>query len=260
MWRRLVVAVLALAFAALASNIKLYLTDGSYQLVREYKVEADRVRFYSVERSQWEEIPLNLVDLKRTTAEVAERRAELAKEAKVLTQEDQAERQLQNEIAKIPQNPGVYYMDGNTVKTIKAAESTVHNNKGRNVLKALSPIPVVTGKATLELNESHSLNVLTNPEQEFYIQLSTEERFGIVKLTPERGVRVVEKMTLVPVTKEIVEEPIEIQTYRKQLTQDGLYKIWPANPLPAGEYAVVEFTPGKANMQVWDFRIKPAGK
>jgi len=48
--------------------------------------------------------------------------------------------------------------------------------------------------------------------------------------------------------------------FRKQLTQDGLYKIWPAKPFAPGEYAVVEYTPGKVNMQVWDFAIQPADK
>ena len=44
--------VLVLAFAAWGANVKLYLKDGGYQLVREYQVQSDRVRFYSVERSE----------------------------------------------------------------------------------------------------------------------------------------------------------------------------------------------------------------
>jgi hypothetical protein len=255
MGRALAVLILTAA-AALAANIKLYLKDGSYQLVREYHVQTDRVRFYSVERSEWEEVPLSLVDVKRTQEETAERKAKLAEEAKLISAEDKAERALQDEIAKIPQNPGVYYVEGGVVKTIKAAESKVHNSKGRGVLKVLSPLPVVSGKATLELDGEHSLNVLGNPEQGFYIQLSAEERFGIIKLTPEHGVRVVEKMTVLPVTNQVVEEPLEVETFSKQLTQDGLYKIWPAKPLDPGEYAVVQYTPGKTDMQVWDFAIK----
>jgi hypothetical protein len=31
-------------------------------------------------------------------------------------------------------------------------------------------------------------------------------------------------------------------------------------PMEPGEYAVVQFTSGKTNMQVWDFAIKPADK
>ena len=254
--RRAFVALFICAVSAFAANLKLYLRDGGYQLVREYQVQPDRVRYYSVERSQWEEIPRDLVDLKRTEAEVAERKTELAVEAKVITEEDQAERGLREEIAKIPQDPGAYYLENNVAQPIKVAEAKIHNNNRRNVLKVLSPIPMVSGKATLELDGTHSSTVLTDPEREFFIQLSNEERFGIIKLTPEHGVRIVEKMTIVPVTKEIIEEPIEVAIFRKQLTQDGLYKIWPVKALPAGEYAVVEYTPGKANMQVWDFAIQ----
>ena len=62
-----------------AANLKLYLKDGGFQLVREYKVEGDRIKYYSVERSDWEEIPVDLVDLKRTNAETAARQETLNK-------------------------------------------------------------------------------------------------------------------------------------------------------------------------------------
>lgn len=259
--RRLFFALFVFALAALAVNVRLYMKDGTYQTVREFSVKGDRVRFYSVERSEWEEVPAELVDLKRTEEETSRRKTEVAVEAKVLSEEDHAERQLQNEVTKIPQNPGVYYLEGNQAKSIKLAESTVHTNKGRSILKALSPVPIVAGKATLELEGKHSANVFHNAQQEFYIQLSAEQRFGILKLTADKApVRVVEKLTIVPVSKEIVEEPTEVEIFRKQLAPDGLYKIWPMQPLEPGEYAVVEYTSGKMNMQIWDFGYTPEKK
>lgn len=257
---RLLVTLVLLAASALAANLKLYLKDGGYQLVREYSVTGDRVRFYSVERSAWEEIPTELVDLERTQTEVNQRKARLEEEAKILSEEDRVERQLQEEIMKIPQNAGVYTLEGDKAKAIKPAESVVRTSKGRSILSAISPVPMIPGKGTLELQGKNSLNVFTNPQQEFYIQLSAQQRFGIVKLTPEKGVRVVEKLTIIPVSKEVVEEPVEVEIFRKQLTPDGLYKIWPMQPLEPGEYAVVEYTPGKLNMQVWDFAYKPEKK
>ena len=50
------------AAPALPRGKKLILKDGSFHLVREYQVQGDRVRYYSTERSQWEEIPAALVD------------------------------------------------------------------------------------------------------------------------------------------------------------------------------------------------------
>jgi hypothetical protein len=256
--RRLLLGIALAALAAWAANIKLYLKDGSYHIVKEYKVEPDRVRFYSVERSEWEEMPLDLVDLKRTQEEAAERQQQLEKDAKTISEEDAAERELQNEAMKIPQDPGVYWREGKETKILKVAEVTVHTNKGRSILARLSPVPVVSGKGTLEVQGAHSLNVFSDPEQEFYIQLSQAERFGIAKLTPKGAVRIVENLTFVPVTKEVVEEPEMVDIFRKQLTGDLLYKIWPKEKLAPGEYAVVQYTEGKINMQVWDFAVKAA--
>jgi hypothetical protein len=55
-----------------------------------------------------------------------------------------------------------------------------------------------------------------------------------------------------------VEEPTLVETFQTQLA-DSLYKIWPKQPLEPGEYAVVEYTEGKLNIQIWDFAVQ-AGK
>ncbi len=66
----------------------------------------------------------------------------------------------------------------------------------------------------------------------------------------------VENVTIVPVANENVEEPDLVETFRKQVGE-LVYKIWPAKPLEPGEYAVVEYTEGKMNMQAWDFFVAP---
>src|ERR1700722_8822274 len=111
--RRILAILLFAVFAAWGVNVKLYLKDGGFHLVREYQVQTDRVRYYSVERSQWEEIPLDLVDLKRTDSETAERQAQLAEETKVVAEEEKAVRDVRAEVAKIPRDPGVYYVEDN---------------------------------------------------------------------------------------------------------------------------------------------------
>ena len=134
--RRALIALFIFAVAAFAANIKLYLKDGGFHVVREYKVEGDRINYYSVERSQWEEIPLELVDLKRTESEVAERQSALSEEDQGGRGGREGHTRGARRSGQDPQDPGVYYVENNTVKPIKVAESKVHNNKGRTVLKS----------------------------------------------------------------------------------------------------------------------------
>jgi hypothetical protein len=258
MVRRLPAAVLLLAFAAWAVNIKLYLKDGTFNIVREYQVKEDRVRYYSVERSDWEEMPLEMVDLKRTESEAAARKAQFEQDAKSQAEEDAAVRELQKEVSRIPQDPGVYWLEGAETKVLKLASSSIRTNKGRQVLKVLSPIPMVTGKGTLELDGAHSQNVFTRSEPEFYIQLSETERFGIARLTVKGAVRIVENLTFVPITQDVIEDLNEVDIFRQQLTSEDLYKIWPKEPMEPGEYAVVQYTTGRLNIRIWDFTIARA--
>jgi len=254
--RKFCLVLLVLALAASAANVKLYLKDGAYHLVREYQVQTDRVRYYSVERSDWEEIPLDMVDLKRTESEAAERQETLKQEAKIIDEENAAEKAVREEKNRIPQDPGVYWIDGKEAKVMQPGEVAVHSNKGRTILQKLSPIPAVTGKATLEMTGAHSTHVFTDPEQEFYIQLSEPQAFGIVKLTTKGAIRIVENLTYHPIDKdEVYEERTTVDILHRQLADD-LYKIWAKDPLEPGEYAVVEYTDGKVNIQCFDFAIK----
>jgi hypothetical protein len=251
----LVLIILLCQTCVHAANFKLYLKDGTYQITREYTVEGDRVRYYATERGEWEEIPLSLVDLDKTKAELKQHEDAVREETKAMAEEDQAERVAAREVRRVPIETGVYLVAGEKLEPLKQGESKIVNNKRRTLLAKLSPIPLVTGKATLELDGPHSTNVVSNTLPEFYIRLTEEERFGMVRFHPHNNNRVVENLTIIPVSKEVVEEPEMVEVFRKQVGE-ALYKIWPAKPLEPGEYGVVEYTDGKMNLQIWDFTLR----
>jgi hypothetical protein len=239
-----------------AATVKLYMKDGSYQLVREYMLDNDRVRFFSTDRGEWEEVPAALVDLQKTQAEIKQREDSAREDAAAQDAEEKAERQARKEVEQIPVENGVYLIEGDKLTPMKVGESKVVTNKRRTVLKVLSPVPLVSGKATLELDGPHSPQGTANRTPEFYIRLSNDERFGILRMGEHKGNRVVEKLTILPVVKETQQEPDLVEVFRQQVA-DGLFKIWPQKPLDPGEYAVVEYSEEKINMQVWDFFIAP---
>jgi len=254
---RTLIVLLLVAVAALAADFRLYLKDGNYHLVREYQVEGDRVRFYSVERSEWEEIPVSLADLKRTEAERQERQEDTQKRAAEIAAEEKFAREQREERERIPVEPGVYFVEGKQMKTLKLAESRAVSKKSRTVLQRVVPIPVVAGKTTVELEGEHSANIMTSARPEFYMRLDHDEDFGIVKMMPKKGVRVVQEWAVEPVVKQVIEKEQDIPIFRKQV-DDGVYQIWPREPLEPGEYAVIEYTPGARNVETWDFACQPA--
>ncbi|MDX2149094.1 MAG: hypothetical protein SFV54_00035 [Bryobacteraceae bacterium] len=255
---RVLLAILLLASAAAAANQRLYLKDGTFHVVREYKIEGDRVRYYSTERGEWEELPLELVDLKKTKDIFEEREETARKERAEFDAEEKFERAQRAEIERIPQNPGAYYIDGKELRAVKQAESKIQGNKRRSILKAITPIPVLTGKATVELDGAAAPLAVASNKPEFYLRLAEPERFAIIRLTPTKaGNRVVAKLDIVPVANETVETVDAVDIFRHQVG-DGLYKIWPVKPLEPGEYAVVEYTETKVNFQIWDFSYRPA--
>jgi hypothetical protein len=251
--KRLIVCLLLVAGAASAVD-RLYLKDGTYQIMREYEVQSDRIRYYSSERGEWEEIPKELVDLERTKKENAEKQAAIAADAKAQSEEDAAIRAAQKEIERVPQEPGAYWVNGDKIEPMKAADVKIVNDKKRSVLKVLSPVPLVPGKNTVELDGEKAIMRLTETRPEFYFRLVNMDSVALIKLTPKKNIRLVENVSIQPVVDEKVEERQAIPSFRKQV-DDYLFKIWPENPLEPGEYALLEYVEGQVMIQVWDFAI-----
>jgi len=244
-------------FLLFSATLKLYLKDGSYHLVREYQVMGDRIRFYSTERSQWEEMPMQLVDLVKTEKERASTQDEMKRDAQQADEEEKAERSLRREIESIPMNPGAYYEEAEKVKPLTMADYKVITDKKRQAIKMLSPVPLIPGKASVVIQGAHSSFVVNDDRPQFFFRLAKEERFGIVRLTPKKTVRVVEDISIIPVSKENVQEQKQVDTFQQEMASD-LYKVWPEKPLTPGEYAVIEYAEGEVELLIWDFAYRPS--
>ena len=250
------VALLALLFAAvlLADNFKLYLTEGGHHVVREYQVLPDRVRYYSIERSDWEELPLEMVDLKKTEAERKTRVEEEKKVAAFDDAEEKFDREVRREIARVPADPGVYYAVDGKVQDLKVAEVKVVTDRKRSILKVMSPIPIISGKARLEIAGEQSAFSIASDKPNLYFRIADVQRFTIIRLKPAKGVRGVALWTIEPITKQVAFDMDIIEIFRQQV-KDDLYKVWPTKPLTPGEYAMIQYVEGDGQIQLWDFRV-----
>lgn len=259
---RVLLLFLLAAALVFGQPFKLYLKDGDYQLVSKYQVEGDRVRYYSTERYQWETIPLNLVDLvktKRLHQAAVQSKQELNQE---FAAEAQAKRQLQREIAAIPEHVGAYYNVGGKMEELPAASFQIVTDKKRSILKHLSPIPIVPGKASVVIDGTHSKFIIHDARPQFFLRPEQQDQFGIAKLTPKKDKRIVESVSITPIVNQNVEKRNESEIFTQQLGEN-LFKIWPEQPLTPGEYAVVEYTGnsysprGDVELLVWDFAYQP---
>ena len=163
-------AVLGLAFLvpAQAQDLahRLILKDGSYQLVTKYEVKGDRVRYKSAERDEWEELPSALVDWPATEKYERDRTAAIP-EAAALDKEEKeaADREAQHsnlpQVApglRLPEDSGVFLLDNfqgqPQLVEMQQTEGDINRHAKANIFRA--PIPLPSGKPTVELDGEHS--------------------------------------------------------------------------------------------------------
>lgn len=255
---RLVAAAFALICAPLlvGQKVHLYLTDGGDITVKRYEVIEDRVRYYSLERSAWEEIPLQYVDLEKTEREQERKQTARATRAEEDRIERAARRKARTELHTVPLDDGVYYLRGKAVEVLEQVEVIVVGNKKRTLLQAIAP--VFLGKSTLEIAGIESKFVTHGDRPMLYARLEKIERLMLIRLTEKKGkTRIVQRLLKAPKGAEVMEQQEEIEVFRQQLAP-RVYKVWPVEPIGPGEYALIEFTRGKADVRVWDFTIRPS--
>ena len=261
MWKRAsyaAAALLACASFVQAQRAALFLTDGTQLNVREFEVGGERVRYFSLDRNQWEEVPLEIVDLQRTDEHNRLVQAAAAVREEENRRERVAERRARTELHSVPLEDGVYYLKGKDPVPVEQSFWELDKSAKRIFFNMISPMPVIPGKRTLSIEGLTAKTITTGPKPIFYLRLDSFSRFGIARIVAEKGKnrRVVQEIMTVAAASEQFEVQDEVEVFRQQLAP-LVYKVWPVEAMPAGEYAILDFKPGETDLRVWDFSHRP---
>jgi hypothetical protein len=260
---------------------RLIMKDGSYQSATKWEVVGARVRYYSAERYDWEELPNDLVDWPATEKYNNERsgqRDETIKEIAKADEADEREAPLIVPGLRLPSTGGVFLLDtlNNQVQLVELIQNGGELNKhtGRNILRAAVNPLALSSTQTIELKGEHArvqshvgqpaiyLNIDTadNSQPAFTQKASDKDqqpnRYGIVRVENKKDLRIVGKLNIAMYGK-VSQKESWIPVTTSPL--GDWVKLTLSEPLSPGEYAVVELLDKKQiNLFVWDFGVNPA--
>ena len=271
------------AAARLSHGTKLMLKDGNFQLVRSYERNGERVRYFSLERGDWEEIPAAMVDWDATEkARIADEKADDALVKKVQAQEQarqvvsvvDVDASLQvGQGVFLPTSEGMFAVTGKTVTPLEQVGAQTRSDKKRVLAQVISPIPIIPGKRNVEIPGAASkirVSIATGPP-EFYLRevapdpdnptvIWQSSRPGVdgpevqlVRATVKGGkrrLRAIKSMFGQEVSSQM--DTISIQRWE---IAKNVFRFTLSEPLPPGEYALAEILPDGMNIFVWDFGV-----
>jgi hypothetical protein len=265
---------------------RLILKDGSYQSVTKYEIQGDRVRYFSAERGEWEEVPKAMIDWDATDKfEQGRQDGKFDPEAAELDKELEAERKAAQarspEVAPglhLPDEGGMFlldtYQNQPQLAELQQSGGDVDKNTKSNILRAAIN-PLAGAKQTIDLPGAHAkiqshtavpslyINIEAN-DAPATVQASTgqppsppaTERFKIIRIDVKGSKRVAGAVKIAVTGKMKTDERFVAATVTTMT--GGWVKLTPTDPLAAGEYAVAEML-GKEgiNLYVWDFGVNP---
>jgi hypothetical protein len=241
------------------------LKDGTFQLVREYHLEGERVRYYSIEQSQWDEMPESLVDweaTKRVEVEESKRNAELvakvhARQAGQTAQALDIDASL--EVAPgvfLPPGEGIFAFDGKSVAKIPQAPADIKFSKKQMLKQVLVPIPIVPSRHTVSLLGAHAKLRIVSAQTEFYMRTADgrEPELELLKAKIKDDERYLENLD--ELFKEQGTSGQTTVLMQRWLIAPGVYRFTLEQHLDPGEYALAEIVQGGGtNLYFWDFGL-----
>jgi hypothetical protein len=255
------------AVPAMPRGKKLVLKDGSFQLVREYHVEGDRVRYYSIDQRDWDEIPESLVDWDATRKlEIGEakRNLDLIAEARKTESARNAEPldvDASIEIAPkvfLPSGVGLFEFDGKAIHPLSPADPDIKYSMTQRVKQVLVPIPIVPSRHTVSLDGDHAKFRMQSAVVEFYMRTADahEPNLELIRAKVHGGKRSLENLDQLFGQKQ-ASGRVTLPMLRWEVAK-GVYRFTVYHSLDPGEYAVAEaIESGGTNVYLWDFGVDP---
>ena len=263
---------------------KLILKDGNYQLAREYTRNGDRVRYFSLERGDWEEIPASMIDWVATQKAEAATSAQHSAELKKLHQQEEVSKvdmaldvdaSLQTGSGIfLPAGEGMFAVEGKKATLLEQAGMQARRDKKQILKQVISPIPIIPSKTNLEVPGSHAAVRLDPSHLEFYLReappdpdsnsrIQRSSRPGesgpeveLIRATVKGNKRVVDSIKSL-FGEKIDENRSTILMQRWQVS-GNVFRFTLGEQLQPGEYVLAEILPDGLNLYVWDFGVDGA--
>lgn len=249
---------------------KLIMKDGSFQIVSSYAVDGDRVRYLSVERGEWEEIPTSLVDWPATKKAEADReKTDAALTTKLKSDEEAAAKapvdvDVSFEIVPgvfLPPGEGFFLLDNHSVFPLKQSPASAKLAKGHFVEQIAVPVPVIPSRTSVDLPGKHASFRTTDPTPEFYFRTKdfAEPEIELIVAHVQSSKRHIENIDTLFGQQSVKGKSVPLQEWQ---VAKGLYRFTLGKSLAPGEYALVQFFPKQGlDLLLWDFGVdrRPAG-
>ena len=265
---------------------KLVLRDGTFQLVRDYEKNGDRVKYFSLERGGWEEIPASMVDWDATAKAAKDTTAaDDALAAKIHKQEEAQNIQTTLDVDAslqvgggvfLPPGEGMFAVEGKSVIPIPQVGSAVRTDRKNQLKRVLSPLPIIPAKQNIELEGKRATLRINSANPEFYLrelttdddqesglertsrQSTTGPDVELLRATIKGNKRVIESIRSMA-GQELARENKTISIQQWEVAK-RVYRYTLSESLPPGEYALAEVLPGGLNLFVWDFGVDEKGE
>ena len=253
--------------AALPKGKKLILTDGNYHLVRSYERKGERVRYFSVERSAWEELPAEMVDWEATAraeAEAERLRQETAEKIRELelaerTKDVDVDASIEYAPGKyLPEGPGLWVIEGELALPLLPVGLDTKRDKGRLLAQILVPVPIIPTRHKVQIAGKKAVLRVAITRPEFYIRTEDahEPELELIRATVKGNSREVQRVsTNIAGERSASRKTISVERWP---VAKGVFRLTLSQTLEPGEYVVAEVLPEGLSLYVWDFGVDGA--